>query len=476
MSQQNETAVTTETTTDPSVDANEALKGKQTVTLADVGPARKSLTIEVPAERIAEKIKEAFERVQRDTVLPGFRRGRAPRHLLEKRLGEGVRNEVRGQLLSECYTQAVEDQKLDVIGEPEVKDVDKIVLPESGPLVFSVEVEVSPQVELPSFEGITVTSPAIEVADADVDAEIKELCERHGKANDVTEGAVQFEDYVQADVKILEGTDAKIEGGKFIGEQPAGSVYVRGKDGDFRGHVAGIVVEDLGQRLAGKKVGDEVSISLNGPAGHEDVRIRNMPITILLKINRIERVEPAAIDTLPTRFGLDSVDELKQRVRESVQQRKERQRTQDQHQQLCNQLLERVQMELPKGLSSRQTVRVLRRKAMELAYAGTPEKEIEQRIAEMRAGSEEEAQRQLKLFFILDKAAETLKIEVTDGEINGRIAMIAMQQGRRPEKLRQQMSRSGELDQIYLQLREQKTLDAILEKAAGAAVAAPATT
>ena len=194
----------------------------------------------------------------------------------------------------------------------------------------------------------------------------------------------------------------------------------------------------------------------------------------MLKVNRIERVEPAAIDTLPTRFGLDSVDELKQRVRESVQQRKERQRTQDQHQQLCNQLLERVPMELPKGLSSRQTIRVLRRKAMELAYAGTPEKEIEQRIAEMRTGSEEEAQRQLKLFFILDKAAETLKIEVTDGEVNGRIAMIAMQQGRRPEKLRQQMSRSGELDQIYLQLREQKTLDAILEKAAGA-VAAPAT-
>ncbi len=471
MSQQNETAVTTE----PTSGSPEALKGQQTVTVADAGPARKSLTIEVPAERIAEKVKEAFERVQRDTVLPGFRRGRAPRHLLEKRLGEGVRSEVRGQLLSECYTQAVEDQKLDVIGEPEVKDVDKIVLPESGPLVFSVEVEVSPQVELPSFEGITVTSPAIEVTDADVDAEVKELCDRHGKANEVADGVVQFEDYIQADVKILEGTDAKVEGGTLIGEQPAASVYVRGKDNDFRGHVAGIVVDDLGQRLSGKKVGDEVTLSLTGPAGHEDVRIKNKPITVVLKVNRIERVEPAAIDTLPTRFGLDSVDELKQRVRESVQQRKERQRSQDQHQQLCNQLLERVQMELPAGLSSRQTIRVLRRKAMELAYAGTPEKEIEQRIAEMRAGSEEEAQRQLKLFFILDKAAETLKIEVTDGEVNGRIAMIAMQQGRRPEKLRQQMSRSGELDQIYLQLREQKTLDAILEKAAGA-VAAPATT
>ena len=143
-------------------------RGEQKVTVEDTGPARKALTIEVPAERIAAKIETSFGRLKSDAILPGFRRGRAPQRLLEKRFGTSIRDEVRGQLLSECYSQAIEDEKLDVIGEPDVADFDSITLPESGPLTFRVEVEVSPKVELPPLEGIEVKKAKMEVTDEQV--------------------------------------------------------------------------------------------------------------------------------------------------------------------------------------------------------------------------------------------------------------------------------------------------------------------
>ncbi len=87
-------------------------RGEQTVTVEDIGPARKSLTIEVPAERIAAKIEESYSQLQTDAQVPGFRRGRAPMRLLEKRFGSSVRDDVKGQLLSECYSQAIEEQDL----------------------------------------------------------------------------------------------------------------------------------------------------------------------------------------------------------------------------------------------------------------------------------------------------------------------------------------------------------------------------
>ncbi|NJL31307.1 MAG: hypothetical protein HC898_06545 [Phycisphaerales bacterium] len=135
------------------------------------------------------------------------------------------------------------------------------------------------------------------------------------------------------------------------------------------------------------------------------------------------------------------------------------------HQQLTLMLLEKVPMELPANLSKRQTARLLHRQAVDMAMRGVPDTEIAQKIAEAKSGSEEQAARQLKLFFILDRLARKHNIDVTEAEVNQAIYMIAMQQGRRPEKMRQQMQRNGQIEQVYLEIRDTKTLDKVLETA-----------
>ena len=96
---------------------------------------------------------------------------------------------------------------------------------------------------------------------------------------------------------------------------------------------------------------------------------------------------------------------------------------------------------------------------------GVPKEEVEQQMEQLRAGSEEQAREQLKIYFIMDKVAEKYEISVTDEEINGHIARIASYRGRRPEKMRDEMMRDGSLAQFTLQVREQKCIDKILEKA-----------
>jgi len=433
------------------------------VTIEDIGPARKRLRIEIPTERIEKSILSTYDRLQEDSVLPGFRKGRAPRRLLERRFGDSIRKDVRGQLLSECYSQAIDENDLDVIGEPDIQEADKIELPQDGALTFDCEVEVAPEVDVPDLEGVSIIKPPAEVSDEQVQQELDRYCERFGEAEAVKSGGVQKGDYLQVDVKILAGENAG-DDAEVISSHNNIYVHVPDREDDTRGHVAGIIIDDLGERVAGRNIGESVEVSVTGPKGHENEKIRDQPITIRIAINQAQRVTPAPPEALPEILGVGSVDDLKRQLHDALESRQQREQTVAMQRQVCDHLLEKITLDLPEGVTGRQAERLLRRERMTLAYRGMTPEDIDQRIAELRDASMEQAQRQLKLFFILDKAAREMDIEVSESELNGRIATMAMQHGRRPEKLRQQMQRSGELEGLYITVREQKTLDRLLEK------------
>lgn len=454
------------------VDAEET-KPEQTVKVEDAGPALKRLSIELPESRIKAKIEESFDTLSNDAVLPGFRKGRAPRRLLEKRFAESVQGDVKNQLLSESYHQALESEGLDVIGEPDVKDADDIEVPESGPLSYVVEVEITPDFELPKFDGIKVDKKAMEVTDADVTAEIEQYRERYGQMSAVEDATVAEGDYVQSDVKVLAGENAG-DDAEVLHEHPGAYTLVHGEDKEYKGHVAGILIEDLGKQLTGKKVGDTVTISMTGPDGHENDAIKGQPITIVMAITHVHRLAPASIEDLLPQFGMQTEDELTERVKTMLEQRNEQTQQADMHKQVTEQIVDAVELDLPEGLKGRQIERALQRQQMELLYSGKQPEEIEAELAEARTQGEAEAVKQLKTFFVLDKAAKELEIEVAENEINGRISMMAMQQQRRPEKLRNEMRQRGELEQLYLSIREQKTLDKIIEQATVTEVAGEA--
>lgn len=135
------------------------------------------------------------------------------------------------------------------------------------------------------------------------------------------------------------------------------------------------------------------------------------------------------------------------------------------HQQIARHLHDTVKMELPKRLTSQQAGRTLARRRMELMYRGVDAQKIEEHMASLRSASATDAARELKMFFILFRIAEDLKIGVQDTEVSHRIAQMAFQRNVRPEALRAELAQSGQLQQVYQQIREQKTLEALLKKA-----------
>lgn len=434
------------------------------VDVQDAGPARKLLKIEIPEERIKDKTEEAFGTLRSDAAVPGFRRGRAPRRLLEKKFGKALRDDVKNQLLSEAYTQACEDNDLDVVGEPDVKDIENIDLPESGSLSFEVEVEVTPEVALPDFSTLEVKKPKLEATDEDVQKEVERYQERFGKTAEAPEATIEAGDFVQANAHVFAGESAGSEE-EALAHGHGTYIFVPGEQREFKGHVLGIVVADLGKQLIGKKAGDTVEIKTTGPKGHENEQIRDQPILIQIELTKVERLEPADMDTVVKALGVESEDDLRTRLKEMLQNQKQAEQQTAMHRQVRDQLGEKVELELPEGLTGRQIERVLNRQRMEGIMQGKSEDEVDQEVAEAREESETEARKQLKMFFILDRAAKDLEIEVQENELNSRIAMVAMRQGRRPEKVRQEMSQRGELEQLFLQIREHKTLDKILEQA-----------
>jgi len=128
-------------------------------------------------------------------------------------------------------------------------------------------------------------------------------------------------------------------------------------------------------------------------------------------------------------------------------------------------LIDSAQIDLPTKLSERQASRVVNRRAVDLMMKGMAREQIEQNIERLRHGAKDEAVAELKLFFILQKIAAEQDVDVDEAELNGRIAMLAAQRGQRPEKLKQQMAKDGTLSNLYVQMREAKAVDKIIEKA-----------
>ncbi len=433
-------------------------KLEQSVNIEDAGPARKKIAIEIPESRIDGKLEQNFADLRAEAVIPGFRRGRAPQRLIEKRFGSDVRNEVKTQLLAESYQQVVEENDLRVIGEPDIQDADDLELPEAGPLSFVVEIEIVPEFEVPDLKGIEVTKTKVAVGDDQIDTEVERFCEMQGQMKP-TDDKIAEQDYLTADVTI-KNTD-----GQTVSEEEDLNIYVPGESRKFKGVVAGILVENLGKELIGKKSGDAVTVTATGPKQHENEALREAELTIDIAITRSERMEPAKVEDLLPMFGFENEDALREQIKTNLEQRAETEQQSDMHKQVSDKLAELADFELPEGLTGRQAERLLQRRQLDLMYKGASPQDIEQQLAELRSAAEADAQKELKTFFILDKVAEQMEVDVAEGEINGRIAQMAVQQGRRPEKLRQEMARSGQLEQLFIQLREQKTIDKIIADA-----------
>ncbi|MCC6241119.1 MAG: trigger factor [Phycisphaerales bacterium] len=416
------------------------------------GPATRKVVVEIPQTRIHQVIDEQYRELKRGAAIPGFRAGRAPQKLVEKRFASSVKEDVRRQLISESYQQALEKNKLQPLGEPEFENPDEIKLPETGSFNYAFTVEVPPEFTMADLSGLTVKKQKLEVTDKNVDEAMKNLSEQQGTLEPVEDRGIEEGDYILADVHVKLGDEV-------VAHRHNAQLVVRS------GRVAGIQIDDLAQQLGGRKAGEKHVITVHVPAEHPQKEIADKDVQIEVEVQTIRKLNPAVIDQpFLDQLGFANEQELRDALREQLVNRFESEVRRAMHQQVKDYLLEHTALELPAKLSDRQRESVVHRQKMNLLMSGMPQQQLEQNLAQIEAQASEQANRDLKLFFILGKVADDKKIEVDDAELNGYIAMLAAQRNRRPAKLKEDMKKDGTLSELFINMREQKTIDELLKE------------
>jgi len=433
---------------------DESPEPKDIVTIENVGPCKKKVTIEIVWEKIKKATDKQYEDLGKEALVPGFRKGRAPRRLLEKRFGKETTEQIKLTLLADASKSAIEDNKLQTIGEPDI-DFENVKLPTEGSLTFDFEVEVRPEFDLPQLEGIPVTKTTLEVTDEQIDREIEQIQRWSGVWTPREEGSVELEDQIIADAVL------KIE--EIEEEQKLDNVeiYVR-----QNGFVGAIPVEKLDELLVGAKAGQTKETSVDVPKTFFREEFRGKKVEIRISIKDIKWLKPAEIDeNFLKRYDVEDQDELREKIQDTLHSRLEAQSRTEMTEQIFEYLLEKTDFDLPMNVVAEQASSVLQRQYTNLLMRGLSREQIGEQIEQLQAGSEQQAQQQLKTFFIMDKIAEKLEIKVSDEEINGHIAQLAMQRGQRPEKMREDMERNGTLAQFSLEVRQDKCIAKLLETA-----------
>lgn len=426
---------------------------KDIVTISDAGTCKKKIEVEISEKKVREFLDKKYQDLRKEAVVPGFRKGRAPMRLLEKRFGTDLGKQSKLELIINAADAAIKDSGIDTLGDPDI-DHEKIELPVSGPMKFSFEVEIRPEFELPELDGIAVEKPKFEVTDAIVEAELTTLRKRAGVWSP-KEKAVELDDQILADVILMtEGQPAQDKRDNI-------EINVR-----KTGFVAGIPVEDLDQLLKGAQRGETRKTTVEIPATFFNEEYRGKKVDVEITVREIKVLEPAEVnEEFLQRYGASDAKDLSDMIREQMGHQAEQQARSAMSEQVFAYLRDKIEIDLPEALVASQSMSILQRQYSNLLMRGLSREQVDEQMDQLKAGSEQQAQDQLKMFFIMDKIATKLDVSVSEEEINSHIAYVAATRGRRPEKMREELARDGSLSQFVMQIREQKCIEKILEKA-----------
>ena len=456
-------------------DLKESLKEAIKVEVAEAGVLRKGVTITVPRAVLSKELDKEYKEIISEAIVPGFRRGRAPRRLVEKRYGSEVGAQVRARIVSTAYMAAVEKEDIKVLGDPLLwaKFRDKksgeheaherlvdmptalahIDLPEDGDFAFKCEVEIKPKFTLPDLDGVNIERPSLKITDPDVQVQIDRIRARRGNWTPVPDGQVQPDDLLICDMVMTVA-------GKEIKKAENIQLAARAQ------RIEGVTFEDFGDKFKGRKAGQSLVLEGEVPEDYEAPELRGKKATFAITINDIKRLDLPDLDKpFLESQGFDSEKDFKNWVRQQMEAQLDQEIKRGMRNQVRRYLLDNTKLDLPEGLSSRQTDRAVLRMMIDLQRQGVPTGEIEKHSDELKTSAREQALTELKLHFIIEEIAESREIEVTEEEINTQIAAMAQAYNRRFDRVRDDLAKNNAIESLYFQIRDDKVVDQIISKA-----------
>lgn len=408
----------------------------------DAGQCVKTLTVEVSPDDVAAA-REAVERqVQRAARVPGFRVGHAPRELVVQHYAPRVREETIRRVVGERLPQAIQEAKLDLLGDPEVTQV---TFDEGRPLTFIARCEVMPAIPLRPLRGITITRPAVTVTDARVEEVLTRLREQQAELVPVVDPRpLTAGDYAVADITCV------IEG-RVVESRPDAVIEVA-PDHD----ASGISRHVLGVAPGAPAVTFEAT--LPGTLRAKAYAGKPATFTVTVKSVKVKQMPPLD-EAFATRVGAASLEALRARVRDDLTRELTAQARRAAEDQLLQKLVEQTPFDVPASLLQSQAQRLLRQAQLELLYQGAPPDELDTRHALLADRSKQDALRQVKRFFLLRQVAAAQGLTATEQEITERIEALAAQSQRSAADVRAELARQRLLAELAWEITQRKVME-----------------
>jgi len=407
---------------------------------------RRVIEVEIPANQVENKYEEIYNEIKKIAVMPGFRKGKAPKDIVEKKYQDKATEEVLKDLVSTSYEDAIKQLKIAPVEYPNIKDVN---IERNKPLKYIAEVDVRPDIKIKKYKGLKITKNKAEVKDEDVEKSVLNLREMHAKFTSADERSIADGDYIVCDLICLHGE-------KEVFKKESLWLLANEKG----------TVKELHAGILGMKKDEAKDIKAKLPKEYPDKELAEKEVVYKIKIKHIkEKKMPPLDDEFAKDLGKPTVAEFKDAIRKDLEKRAELSVNDDMRNQIMTQLLSGASFDVPESMAERQLKTLVSDAQERMLSQGVPEKDIEKNMQVVQDKLKPRARDQVKVFFLLDEVATLEHIKVEPKEVERAVEILAAQLKKDKKELLKEYQDKNLLQNIVGQIREEKTIDFLFDKA-----------
>jgi trigger factor len=424
----------------------------------DINETRKTITVSVAAAEIATIEASLINEFKRDAKIQGFRPGKAPENMIRMRYAKELKSELSQRVVSKAHQEGVAKSDFEIFG---VVDLNEGEITAGSDATLTFTVDVLQAFDLPAYEGLKVTNEPTEASAEEVDKMLEQLLSQRAEFN-VAEKAAEKGDYVRCSYEGKIGDELVAD---LVPETPMfGSQKVTWEEAGAEGTPG---VQAIVDGVVGMKAGDEKEVTMEFAEDFKPEALAGKTAVYSLKAEEVrEKVMPAMDDAFFASVQVKDEAELRERISENIEGQKKEKNSNDERQQITEQLLGSVEFAIPESGIESETDAVLRDFMQRNMQQGASEADFEANKEQLHEGATKAAYDRLKSRLILSKIAEKEKIQAENDDFSRMIMMEAQQSGQKPEKIVKEIQKDqSRINRMRSEILLGKTMDLILDKA-----------
>ena len=381
------------------------------INVENVSSVKKILNIEIPEEKVARELDNAYKNLKKTAKIKGFRPGKAPRTVLERLFKKDVHNDVSSKLLQDSFIEALKETDLHIVGNPKI---DPSGLDEKGPFRYVATVEIKPEIEEINFKGLTLKKALYRITDEEMDAQLKILQKNMARQNPIAEDRGVLEnDFVLIDYEGFK------DGKPFKETQKTENYTLKVGQGQ--------ILKTFDEKLVGMKPGDNRDIKVKFPEDFSNEKLATLAITFQVKLHEIrEEVLPEIDDEFAKQFGqYETLDDLKNVITENLNQGYAKRVEQEMNEQIFSTLIEKTEFELPESMVDYELEGMIEEVERSLAYHNKSLEDQGLSREILLEKHRETAEKKVRRHLILGKIIEQENTTLSDEDLENGFAEMA---------------------------------------------------